>query len=121
MPDQKIVLVEVLYGTQMPAGGCSGCAGCGGGCAPDDVNPGTSQNFADATNIMAEELKKEFGDKVQVQYVDVDKRGLEQYPIMNRVLAMGYPYPVTLINGKPKFAGAIMTEDLIESLREELK
>jgi disulfide oxidoreductase YuzD len=55
---------------------------------------------------------------VQVRYVDVDKEGLDKYPIMNRVLQMGYPYPVTLINSEPKFAGGIMIPEIKQVINE---
>ncbi len=73
------------------------------------------------TNKMTDELKKVYGDKVEVKYVDVDKVGLDNYPVMNQVLQMGYPYPVTLINGQPKFAGGIMVNEVKELIEEALK
>ncbi|HHW61566.1 MAG TPA: hypothetical protein GX404_06640 [Syntrophomonadaceae bacterium] len=124
MVEQDRFLVEVLYGTQMPAGGCSGCAGCGTTCTPDDQDANqssVSDNYQEATRMMEMELHKVFGDRVEVRYVNVDDSGLDEYPLMKRVLVMGYPYPITLINGKPKFAGAIMTRDVIESLQQEIK
>jgi len=78
-------------------------------------------DFADLTSQMTDELKKVYGDKVEVKYVDVDKVGLDNYPIMNQVLQMGYPYPVTLINGQPKFAGGIMTTEIKQLIDETLK
>ncbi|NLV21503.1 MAG: hypothetical protein GXY49_05905 [Syntrophomonadaceae bacterium] len=72
-------------------------------------------------NEMTTELNRQFGDQVEVKYVDVDKVGLDNYPIMNRVLQMGYPYPITLINGEPKFAGGIMTSEVKQSIDELLK
>lgn len=70
------------------------------------------------TRKLAGELDQEFGGRVEVRYVDVDETGLDSYPSMNRVLQMGYPYPVTLIDGEPRFAGGIMTPQIKESLRE---
>jgi disulfide oxidoreductase YuzD len=70
---------------------------------------------------MTDELKKVYGDKVEVKYVDVDKVGLANYPIMDQVLQMGYPYPVTLIDGQPKFAGGIMSTEVKELIEETLK
>lgn len=70
---------------------------------------------------MANELKKAYGDQVDVKYVDVDKEGLDNYPIMSRVLQMGYPYPITLINGDPKFAGGIMISEVKQSIDDLLK
>jgi len=73
------------------------------------------------TNEMAGQLKEAYGDQIEVKYVDVDKEGLENYPIMNKVLQMGYPYPITLINGDPKFAGGIMLSEVKESIAELIK
>lgn len=70
---------------------------------------------------MANELKKAYGDQVDVKYIDVDKEGLDNYPIMSRVLQMGYPYPITLINGDPKFAGGIMISEVKQSIDDLLK
>jgi disulfide oxidoreductase YuzD len=77
-------------------------------------------NFADLTAEMTEELKKTYGDKVEVKYIDVDQVGLVNYPVMNQVLQMGYPYPVTLINGQPKFAGGIMTTEIKQLIEETI-
>lgn len=73
------------------------------------------------TNEMARDLIKQYGDQVEIKYVDVDKEGLLKYPIMNRVLQMGYPYPITLINGEPKFAGGLMISEVKEIIDELLK
>lgn len=40
---------------------------------------------------------------------------------MNQVLQMGYPYPITLVNGEPKFAGGIMLPEIKELIDEILK
>ncbi|MCX5779871.1 MAG: hypothetical protein NTV45_03430 [Firmicutes bacterium] len=69
---------------------------------------------------MKDELIKVYGDKIEVKYVDVDKEGLANYPVMNQVLQMGCPYPVTLIDGQPKFAGGIMTTEIKELIEETL-
>ena len=69
---------------------------------------------------LAEELKESFGDLVELKYVDADKEGLDNYPIMQKVLQMGYPYPVTLLNGEPKFAGGVIAGDIKNSIEELL-
>lgn len=73
------------------------------------------------TAKMSEDLKQTYGDKVEVKYIDVDQAGLADYPVMNQVLQMGYPYPITLINGQPKFAGGIMTQEVKQVIDEALK
>jgi len=77
-------------------------------------------DFADLTTKMTDELKQVYGDKVEVKYVDVDQVGLDNYPVMKQVLQMGYPYPVTLINGQPKFAGGIMTTEVKQLIEETI-
>ena len=117
MPENKQnILVEVLQGTQVVSGGWN----CSSDCA-SAASCGTTTNYEDMTNEMANELKKQYGDQVEVKYVDVDKEGLDKYPVMNRVLQMGYPYPITLINGDPKFAGGIMISEVKQSIEESLK
>jgi len=117
MPEEnKVILVEVLQGTQVNTGGWS----CTSDCA-SAASCGTTMDFADLTAQMKDELKKVYGDQVEVKYIDVDQVGLENYPIMNQVLQMGYPYPVTLVNGQPKFAGGIMTPEVKQVIEETLK
>ncbi len=50
----------------------------------------------------------------------MDKVGLGSYPVLARILEMGYPYPITLINGQPKFAGGILGDDIKTSIDELL-
>lgn len=70
---------------------------------------------------MAEEFQDIYNDQVKVNYIDVDKEGLDKYPIMDRVLRMGYSYPITLINGQPRFAGALMKLEIREVVDGILK
>ena len=117
MPEEnKSILVEVLQGTQVNTGGCSCCSG---GCSSEE-SCGPTMDFADLTTKMTDELKQVYGDKVEVKYVDVDQVGLDNYPVMKQVLQMGYPYPVTLINGQPKFAGGIMTTEVKQLIEETI-
>jgi disulfide oxidoreductase YuzD len=97
-----------------------GCSCCSGGCS-SEADCGTTMDFANLTAQMSDELKKVYGDKVEVKYVDVDQTGLDNYPLMNQVLQMGYPYPITLIDGQPKFAGGIMTAEVKQVIEETLK
>lgn len=110
MADDK-VLVEILNGTQSSGCNCSGCSSAG------SCGPNSQEEMA---NKLAEDLSEAFGSKVEVRYVDLDEVGLEKYPIMSRVLQMGYPYPITLINGEPRYAGGIMITEIKESITEIL-
>lgn len=105
------VLIEVLQGTP-PAGGCN-CSGCS-----SSSSCGSASDWEAEVKKLAEELGTSYGDKVEVKFVDVDKEGLGNYPLMSKVLQMGYPYPITLINGEPKFAGGIMGDEIKTSIDE---
>jgi len=70
---------------------------------------------------LADELKQAYGEQVEVKYVDVDKEGLDKYPNMMQVLQMGYPFPITLINGAPKFAGGIMSNEIKQVIDDTIK
>ena len=110
------VLIEVIKGAQAVTGGWS----CTSDCA-SAASCGTTIDYEKATQELGEELKKAYGDKVEVKYVDAEKEGLGNYAIVNRVLQMGYPYPITLINGEPKFAGGIMESEIKNNIDEILK
>jgi hypothetical protein len=116
MPEEnKAILVEVLNGTQ----NTGGCSCCSSGCASAE-SCGSTLDYGELTAQMTKDLKDVYGEQVEVKYVDVDQVGLDNYPIMNQVLMMGYPYPITLINGQPKFAGGIMTPEVKQLIEETL-
>ncbi|MGI5911795.1 MAG: hypothetical protein ACOX6E_04330 [Syntrophomonadaceae bacterium] len=56
-----------------------------------------------------------------MRYIDIDKVGMKEYPVIDQVIQMGYPYPITLINGEPKFAGGIMQPEIKSILDKLLK
>jgi disulfide oxidoreductase YuzD len=115
MANEGQVLVEVLHGSHNPAGG--GCEGCASA-----ANCSSNIDYSIQTEKLSADLKGEYGDKVQVNYIDVDKTSLKDYPMVDQVLQMGYPYPITLINGEPKFAGGILLPEIksvIDKLLEQ--
>ncbi len=65
-------------------------------------------------------MKESYGDQVTLKYINADQEGLVNYPLVNKVLQMGYPYPITVINGEPKFAGGIMIPELKSTIEELL-
>lgn len=69
---------------------------------------------------LAGELNTSYGDKVEVKYIDTDQSGLAEYPMILKVAEAGYPFPITSINGQPRFAGAINL-DSIKKLLEEME
>lgn len=115
MDNDTQVLVEIIQGSN-PASACGGWAGC----APA-TSCGSTTDYAELTEKLAQDLNKDYGNKVQVRYIDIDKVGMKEYPVIDQVIQMGYPYPITLINGEPKFAGGIMQPEIKSILDKLLK
>ena len=112
---EKKILIEVLNGTKA-MGGCDCSSGCPAAqtCGPDEAPE-------EMAGKLSTELVEEFGSAVEVKYVNIDEEGMDKYPVLPKVLAMGYPYPITLINGQPKFAGRIVAEEIIKTIAQEME
>lgn len=109
MADEKI-LVEVFGGTNQ-ACGCS-CSDCGpGACGP-------SAPMNELVERLADDLKSSHGEKVEVRYIDTNEQGLANFPSIRQVIEAGYPFPITSVNGQPRFAGAINLEAVQKLLDE---
>ncbi len=69
-------------------------------------------------------MKKTLLDKydsqlLDFQYIDTGDK-LTEFPEIQRVISAGYPFPLTVVNGTPRLAGAISTESVTEII-EDLK
>ncbi|WP_054696989.1 hypothetical protein [Syntrophomonas palmitatica] len=109
------VKIEILNGTNASGGGCS-CCPSAGSCG---TNP--YEEYEAVVEKVSEDLKEKFGEQVTIQYINADQEGLGNYPLVSKVLQMGYPYPITVIDGEPKFAGGIMVPELVSSIEGILK
>ncbi|NPV93053.1 MAG: hypothetical protein HPY50_19985 [Firmicutes bacterium] len=105
-------LVEV-YGGVSQGCGCS-CSDCG----PSACGPSTPTD--ELVERLAGELKSSYGDKVEIRYIDTELEGLGAYPIIDKVISAGYPFPITSINGEPRLAGAINL-DSVKKLLDDLE
>lgn len=61
---------------------------------------------------MYEELKifledTDVKDKVEIEFIDIDKDDLSKYKEERKVLNVGYQLPITFIAGKPAFSGQV--------------
>jgi len=109
MTNQEKILIEILVGSSGQICGCEGCAA--GGCC------GTA-DYRSTTQRVAEALQEQYGDKVEVKYVDIDEAGLDAYPKLRNVLSVGYKFPITVINGKPRLAGGVSLEQIRKLIEE---
>lgn len=106
----QIMLVEVFGGTC-----ASSCATCGGSCSTGGSGPEIEKE----ANQLAADLKGQYGDKIEVSYIDTDQVGLGSYPVISRVVQAGYTFPIVAINGKPRLAGGFDLNSVREVLEEE--
>ncbi|MGI6451943.1 MAG: hypothetical protein ACOX0E_00425 [Syntrophomonadaceae bacterium] len=60
---------------------------------------------------------EEFRDCAKVKFVDVDQTGIDNYPAVEQIVKMGYPYPITVINGAPRFAGGLNSAQIKEAIK----
>lgn len=74
--------------------------------------------MADAAVAVETELKKSFGDQVEVRYIDVYMSSeIDSYPEVISALMTGQaPLPITCVDGVPKIAGGISIPMIIKEL-----
>lgn len=62
-------------------------------------------------------IAENFGDTVQVKFVDVSTPELESYPEISAVLPR-VRLPLTVINGEPRFHGGISYEVVSNAIKD---
>ncbi|MGV8082116.1 MAG: DUF1462 family protein [Coriobacteriia bacterium] len=74
------------------------------------------------TSIIGEELAKRYGDKVAIQYLDVrEERVKTAYRnAIEEIDRRGLLYPVTLVDGKPIYDGAVSYPGIMSAVRKLL-
>lgn len=112
MTAEEKITVEIFGGVNTSSCGC----GCSGGCGAPSVGADLEKRVAEITA----KLREHFGDKVEVKYVDTAKVGIKDYPTLQRVVAAGYSFPFTFVNGEPRLAGDIDFEDVEDIIEEEM-
>jgi hypothetical protein len=104
----SIVKIEVYSRMSAGGGGCScGCSGC----TPSDVKA----EFDAMKNKMVEQFGAE---TLEIDYIDTEGLTLVQYPEVEKVANAGYPFPITVVNGKPRWAGGMPTDSISQIIVE---
>lgn len=64
------------------------------------------------------ELKKSFGDRIEVRYIDVYMSPeIDSYPqVLGAIMTGQAPLPLTCIDGEPKMAGGISIPMILKEL-----
>lgn len=98
------VKIEVYGGMNAAGGGCScGCSSC----SPSDVRS--------EYEAMKKNLLDQFGaDNLTIEYIDTEAAGLSNYPAVEEVIKAGYPFPITVINDKPRWAGGMAADSIVQ-------
>lgn len=102
------IKIEVYGGTNSGGGGCScGCTSC----TPADAK-------AEYEEAKTQLLQKYGEDSLSLEYIDTDGGQLAQYPEVEKVVRAGYSFPITVINGSPRLAGAVAFDPIVEIVTE---
>jgi disulfide oxidoreductase YuzD len=105
------VKIEVYGGINADGGGCScGCTSC----APADAKA--------EYEAMKEVLLERFGEEtLSLEYIDTGGVNLAEFPEVEKVVLAGYPFPITFVNGNPRWAGGITIDSITEIVTAELQ
>lgn len=68
---------------------------------------------------LRDELLQAYGKKVEVDYINTSSEPLNSFPLISRVVQMGYSFPIIAINGQPRMAGGIDVNQ-VKNLLDEL-
>ncbi|HWP97887.1 MAG TPA: hypothetical protein VN426_13660 [Syntrophomonadaceae bacterium] len=92
------MVIEIYDG---PNSECnSGCSTCGStGCG--------SLTVEEQVKVLREDLNGVFGKSVEVKYYNTAVNGKDENGYCQQILEAGYKFPITMINGYPRIAGAI--------------
>lgn len=100
--------IKVYSGINAGGGGCScGCSSC------------TPADFKTEYEMMRNALLQKYGPQdLSMEFIDTEGKDLAEYPQVQKVIQSGYSFPITVVNGSPRLAGAIPADALIEIIDE---
>ncbi|MDD3365180.1 MAG: hypothetical protein PHZ03_09385 [Syntrophomonas sp.] len=103
-----IIKIDVYGGINTGGGGCScGCSSC----SPADAKA----EYAEVEKALLDKYGEE---TLSLKFIDTGGVNLSAYPEVEKVIRAGYSFPITVVNGSPRLAGAISAESLIEIITE---
>lgn len=102
------IKIEVYGGIYTGGGGCScGCSSC----TPTDAKAEYEE--------MEKALLKKYGEEtLSLKFIDTGGVNLSAYPNVEKVIRGGYSFPITVVNGSPRLAGAISLESIVEIITD---
>jgi hypothetical protein len=73
---------------------------------------------AESVARLRDELLQNYGKRVEVDYINTSGEPLNSFPLISRVVQMGYSFPIISINGQPRMAGGIDVNQIKNLLQE---
>ncbi|MDD3269573.1 MAG: hypothetical protein PHX14_09645 [Syntrophomonadaceae bacterium] len=104
----NVIKIEVYGGINAGGGGCScGCSSC----TPADAKA--------EYEAMKKTLLDQYGEeKLSLEFIDTGDVKLADYPEVEKVIQAGYSFPITVVNGSPRLAGAISPDSVVEIITD---
>jgi hypothetical protein len=101
-------MVDVtVFGTvEQDQGGCN--CGCG-----------HAHSMREAAEVLEKELTEKFGDMVRFRFVDAFSEEVMDFPDVVKVMNQ-FRFPLTLLNGEPRFHGGLSLEKISDAVAELL-
>ncbi len=87
---------------------------CSGNCGGD-------WSFPDALDIARQRVKERFGDRVEIEVIDLPATGDNPGITQIKTIVQDMPFPVLLANGRPRIAGGFDIRQLLDVIEASLE
>ncbi len=88
-----------------------------------DAHCGIDWSSVEAIALTNERIKERFGDRVNLEYVDLSKPGTDHHALeLNQVVKnKNLPLPLLVINGQPRISGQFDIRLLLDAIDAEIE
>lgn len=113
MTKNDLVTVKIL---ELP-GVSGGCA-----CGPNPCSPEMAAIFQEKVAELRTALEEAYPGRTRVEYVNLKENQAERESEAGQLLVTRqYPGPLVVIDGEPKFAGAVLIKKIVKEVGNALK
>lgn len=88
-----------------------------------DAHCGIDWSSVEAIALANQRIKDRFGDKIQLEYLDVSKPAVNHYALElnQRIKHKSFSLPLLLINGEPRISGQFDICQLLDAIDAEME
>ena len=88
-----------------------------------DINCGLDWSSAKTIALASQQVKDRFGDKIQLEYLDLSKRATNRHAteLKRQVKAENLSLPLLLVNGKTRISGQFDIRLLLDAIDAEME